>query len=77
MIDREAEQAWLAELETLTPSVRWRGADRTVVYALFSRSGVRAELETAANERDDLFLATPGDVLSLFCGCSPWSDRTE
>lgn len=58
----------LAELETLTSAVRWRGEDRTVVYALFSRSGFREELATAATERDDLFLATPGDVLALFRG---------
>lgn len=58
----------LAELETRTLAVRWRGEDRTVVSALFSRSGFRKELETAATERDDLFLTTPGDVLAVFRG---------
>ena len=56
----------LVDLETLGPDVRWRGEDRTVQYALFARAGFTEGLMAVADERDDLFLATPADILDLF-----------
>ena len=56
----------LADLEALEPAVRWRGSDRRVVYALFSRAGFADELITLANERADVFLYTPQDLDEAF-----------
>ncbi len=56
----------LADLKELAPAVRWRGDDRTVVYALFSRAGFTDELATLADERADVFLYTPRDLEEAF-----------
>jgi len=56
----------LADLETTEPSVRWRGSDRSVVYALFSKNGFTGELREIALDREDLILCTPADVLDCF-----------
>lgn len=56
----------LGGLESLEPAVRWHGDDRSVVYALFSKRGFTPALEDLADERDDLHLFTPADVLGLF-----------
>ena len=56
----------LAQLEERAPEVRWHGNERTVQYALFSRSGFTERLSAIARDRNDLFLATPDDVLALF-----------
>ena len=56
----------LSSLESLEAEVRWRGDDRTVVYALFGKNGVHPDIETAANTRDDLFVFTPADLLELW-----------
>lgn len=56
----------LGALEALEPSVRWRGTNRSVVYALFARSGFTAGLEDEAAGRADLHLFDVGDVLDLF-----------
>jgi uncharacterized protein len=56
----------LADLESLESEVRWRGADRSVVYALFSKNGFTDELRTTADGRDDVHLFAPDDVLSGF-----------
>ncbi len=56
----------LSDLEQLTPDVRWRGTDRTVQYALFSKSGFTLELEASADERPDVHLFVPADILALF-----------
>ena len=52
----------LTDLEAKVPAVRWRGTDRTITYALFSRSGFTDKLETQAADRSDLFLYTPRDL---------------
>ncbi|ELY33777.1 ATPase [Natrialba magadii ATCC 43099] len=56
----------LAALEALEEDVRWKGADRTVVYALFSHSGFSAELRQLADDRSDLSLYTPPDLATIF-----------
>lgn len=56
----------LADLESVEPEVRWRGADRSVVYALFSKSGFSDELTAKARERTDVHLFTVDDVLAQF-----------
>lgn len=56
----------LASLEDLVPEVRWRGQDRTVKYALFSRQGFTDELMALCEARDDVFLFDASDVLNLF-----------
>lgn len=60
------EESLLIELEQLTPEVRWHGTDRTVRYALFSKNGFTPELETVADDRSDLHVFAPSDVLALF-----------
>ena len=56
----------LDDLEALAPDVRWRGADRTVEYALFARSGFSEDLQTLEAEREDLRLYTPARLDGLF-----------
>jgi AAA+ ATPase superfamily predicted ATPase len=58
----------LDDIESLEPEVRWRGSERSVAYALFSKSGFTAGLEEVAADRDDLHLFTPAEVLALFEG---------
>lgn len=59
-------ESLLSDLEQLTPEVRWRGTDRTVRYALFAKNGFTPELNAIADERTDLHLFAPGDILALF-----------
>lgn len=56
----------LADLEALEPEVRWRGPDRSVVYAVFAKSGFTTELRETAAERDDVHLLDVEDVVGLF-----------
>ena len=56
----------LTDLEDIESDVRWNGGDRTVEYALFSRSGFTDELETLASERTDLHLYTPEELAAVF-----------
>lgn len=56
----------LADLESLEQDVRWNGADRTVSYALFSRSGFTDELERLTDDRPDLYLYTPEELAAIF-----------
>ena len=53
----------LTELEALEPEVRWRGSDRSVAYALFSKGGFAGKLQTAAERRNDLHLFEATDVV--------------
>jgi AAA+ ATPase superfamily predicted ATPase len=59
-------ESLLSDLERLTPDVRWRGTDRTVRYALFSKNGFTPEIDAVADERTDLHLFAPSDILALF-----------
>jgi len=59
-------ESLLAELEQLAPEVRWHGTERTVQYALFSKHGFTSELESMADDRGDLHLFTPPEILALF-----------
>ncbi|WP_136592071.1 ATP-binding protein [Salinigranum halophilum] len=61
----------LSSLEALESTVRWRGDDRTVVYALFAKRGFDADVEEAAATRDDVCLFTPRDLIEL------WSSTHE
>jgi len=61
----------LSSLEALESTVRWRGDDRTVVYALFAKRGFDADVEEVAATRDDLCLFTPPDLIEL------WSSTHE
>lgn len=54
------------ELEALEPDVRWHGTDRTVKYALFSRSGFTEDLVDLAGHRDDLYLYTSTEIMTAF-----------
>jgi AAA+ ATPase superfamily predicted ATPase len=56
----------LSSLEALEPGVRWRGENRSVVYALFAKHGFDPDVEEAAAARDDLLLFTPSDLLDLW-----------
>ena len=47
-------------------AVRWHGAERSVEYALFSKSGFTPDLLDVARDREDLWLFTPSEVLELF-----------
>lgn len=58
--------AVLDALTAVAPEVRWRGADRTVTYAVFSRSGFTDDLEQVAAQRDDVELFTPTRLLAVF-----------
>lgn len=62
---RQIASEW-TDLETLEPEVRWRGTDRSVVYALFSKVGFTTALREDATRRDDIHLFTVDDVLELF-----------
>lgn len=59
-------ESLLSDLEQLTSAVRWRGTDRTVRYALFSKNGFTPELGAIADERTDLHVFTSDDILALF-----------
>jgi hypothetical protein len=54
-----------SKLQEHVEELRWSpdGGERDHEYALFSRSGFTASVETAATERDDLQLFTIGDVV--------------
>jgi hypothetical protein len=56
----------LRSLEATAPEVRWRGENRTVVYALFSKAGFTEKLTEIARERDDLSLYDAEDVAAAF-----------
>lgn len=56
----------LDALTAVAPDVRWRGQDRTVRYAVFSRSGFTDEFAQTAAQRDDVDLYTPRQVLAVF-----------
>lgn len=55
----------LADLEDVEPEVRWRGADRSVVYALFSKAGFTTEFAESVRDRDDVYLYTVEDAVGL------------
>jgi AAA+ ATPase superfamily predicted ATPase len=54
------------DLTALEPEVRWRGRDRDVRYAVFSRAGFTDELRTAVDERSDASLYGIRELTSLF-----------
>lgn len=56
----------LADLEQLVPEVRWGSDERTVHYALFSRSGFTDDLEHRATNRQKLHLYTPKRLETVF-----------
>jgi hypothetical protein len=56
----------LHSLEATESEVRWRGDDRAVTYALFSKAGFTEELVTIGDERDDLLLYDVDDVAAMF-----------
>ncbi|MFC7058786.1 ATP-binding protein [Halovenus salina] len=56
----------LSDIEKRTPEVQWHGTDRTVRYALFSKTGFTSDLEVIADERSDLHLFAPAGILALF-----------
>ena len=61
----------LSKLEDHVEELRWTpsgGGDRTVEYALFSRSGFKPSVREAAEERDDLRLFTTEDVVAALDG---------
>ena len=64
--DQDVDVDVLADLETLETEVRWRGTDRSVVYALFAKVGFTTALREDAARRDDVHLFTVGDVVELF-----------
>lgn len=56
----------LTDLERVAPEVRWGSTDRSLHYALFSRSGFTDDLVTLANERADLHLYTLKKLDEMF-----------
>ena len=56
----------LTDLERLVPEVRWGSDERTVHYALFSRSGFTDEIEQHATNRQNLYLYTPKRLENVF-----------
>jgi AAA+ ATPase superfamily predicted ATPase len=57
----------LSNLQDHADELRWspqNGGERTVEYALFSRSGFKPSVEETANERNDLRLFTVDDVVT-------------
>jgi len=66
--DDPVGQSLLRDLERTEPEVRWRGDDRSVTYALFSKSGFTSELEAETSKRDDVLLFSPEDLFQLFEG---------
>lgn len=56
----------LADLESIEPAVRWRGADRSVVYAVFAKSGFTDTLAKTAERRGDVHLFDVNDVVGLY-----------
>ncbi|MFC7227978.1 ATP-binding protein [Salinirubellus salinus] len=56
----------LRSLEATEPEVGWRGDDRAVTYALFSKAGFTDDLAALADERDDLLLYDVEDVAAAF-----------
>ncbi len=61
--DEPVDHSVLSDLEALEPEVRWHGTDRTVQYALFSKSGFTPELHETATQREEVLLFTVEDVL--------------
>ncbi|QLD88800.1 ATP-binding protein [Natronomonas salina] len=59
------DDSLLTALESIEPEVRWRGDDRSIAYALFSKAGFTEALRGRAETREDLWLFTPADVLEL------------
>jgi hypothetical protein len=64
--DDPVGRSLLSDLERTEPEVRWRGDDRSVTYALFSKSGFTPDLGAEASERDDVLLFSPDDLFELF-----------
>ncbi|MDQ2056398.1 ATP-binding protein [Halobellus sp. H-GB7] len=56
----------LTDLEALTPEVRWHTGDRTVEYALFSRSGFTDEIKAQTADRSDVHLFSVRDLEAIF-----------
>ncbi len=64
---REMTKSDLTALERRTAQVRWtppEGTELTHHYCCFCRSGFSAELEAVAEDRDDLSLCTPADIVT-------------
>ena len=62
-----ADYSALSSLETHVEELRWSptgGGERTVEYALFSRSGFTDAIHNAASDRENLRLYTTDDVVS-------------
>ena len=60
------ERAVFDDLTALEPEVRWRGRDRDVRYAVFSRAGFTDELRTLVDERSDASLYGIRELTSFF-----------
>ncbi|WP_440009060.1 ATP-binding protein [Halomicrococcus sp. SG-WS-1] len=63
---REMTEGDLADLERSAAQIRWtpdNGTEPTYHYCCFSRSGFSDGLRTAANDRDDLSLFDPSDIV--------------
>lgn len=56
----------LSALEEKASSVRWRGANRSEYFVLFSKNGFTETLHETAQERDDLFLYDLPEIATLF-----------
>ncbi len=56
----------LTDLESVESEVRWRGSDRSVTYALFSKNGFTDGLRSAARNREDVTLWSAADVVHLY-----------
>jgi hypothetical protein len=56
----------LSDLEAKTPSVRWRGTNRSENFVLFSKSGFTEPLRETARTRDDLLLYDLPTLATLF-----------
>lgn len=56
----------LSDLEEKASSVRWRGANRNEMFALFSKSGFTDPLHETAQEREDLLLYDLPEIATLF-----------
>lgn len=63
--DEPVGTAVLADLESIEPEVRWRGTDRSVVYAVFAKSGFTDALSETATRRDDVHVFDVEDVVAL------------
>ena len=54
------------DLTALDPEDRWRGTDREVQYAVFSRAGFTDELRSVVDDRSDVSLYGIPELASLF-----------